>query len=260
MDNLYTAIAQMFPTINTYLTAGALVFARMLGFFRFAPVFNRKDIPALVKIPLALLLTIALVPILSPEKVLSQCDSFVLSLLLNIVTGAVIGYMAQLITLAVDSGAEMINMQMGLQAATALDPSTSAQVSLLTKIFSLLGILLFIQVGGIYWLFKALVRSFDIFPMYASVLPIAKLANMDLLIKLSSNTLYMGLQIAAPVLLATLAQDIILGVISRTAPQVNVFTLSFLFKPVIGAAILIWIMPMLLNVIEDYFLSFANII
>ena len=83
---------------------------------------------------------------------------------------------------------------------------------------------------------------------------------MDLLIKLSSNTLYMGLQIAAPVLLATLAQDIILGVISRTAPQVNVFTLSFLFKPVIGAAILIWILPMLMNVIEDYFLSFANII
>lgn len=260
MDNLYTAIAQMFPAINTYLMAGALVFARILGFFRFAPVFNRKDIPALIKIPMALLVTIILVPLLSPEKVMSQCDSFVLSLLLNVVTGAVIGYMAQLITIAVDSGAEMINMQMGLQAATALDPSTSAQVSLLTKIFALLGILLFIQVGGIYWLFKALVRSFEIFPMYASALPIAQLAKMELLIKLSSNTLYMGLQIAAPVLLATLAQDIILGVISRTAPQVNVFTLSFLFKPVIGAAILIWIMPMLLNVIEDYFMSFANII
>jgi len=260
MDNLYTAIAQMFPAVNTYLMAGALVFARILGFFRFAPVFNRKDIPALVKIPMALLVTIILVPLLSPEKVMSQCDSFVLSLLLNLVTGAVIGYMAQLITIAVDSGAEMINMQMGLQAATALDPSTSAQVSLLTKIFALLGILIFIQVGGIYWLFKALVRSFDIFPMYASALPIAQLAKMELLIKLSSNTLYMGLQIAAPVLLATLAQDIILGVISRTAPQVNVFTLSFLFKPVIGAAILIWIMPMLLNVIEEYFMSFANII
>ena len=125
---------------------------------------------------------------------------------------------------------------------------------------SLLGIILFIHVGGIYWLFKALVRSFEIFPLYSSILPIAQLAKMDLLIKLSSNTLYMGVQIAAPVLLATLAQDIILGVISRTAPQVNVFTLSFLFKPVIGAAILIWILPMLMNVIEDYFLSFANII
>ncbi len=82
---------------------------------------------------------------------------------------------------------------------------------------------------------------------------------MDLLIKMSSNTLYMGLQIASPVLLATLAQDIILGVISRTAPQVNVFQLSFLFKPVLGA-IMVWILPVLMNIIEEYFLSFANII
>lgn len=260
MDNLYSAIIQMFPSINTYLMAGALVFARMLGFFRFCPVFNRKDIPPLVKIPLALLVTIFIVPFLSPEKVLTQTDSFMLSIVLNVVTGAIIGYMAQLITIAIDSGAEMINMQMGLQSATALDPTTQAQVSILTKVISLMGLLIFIHIGGIYWLFKALVKSFEVFPLYSVALPIAKLANMELLIKLSSNTLYMGLQIASPVLLATLAQDIILGVISRTAPQVNVFTLSFLFKPVIGAAILIWILPMLMNVIEEYFLSFANII
>ena len=52
---------------------------------------------------------------------------------------------------------------------------------------------------------------------------------MDYLVKMTSNVLYMGLQIASPVLLATLGQDIILGVISKTAPQVNVFQLSFLF-------------------------------
>jgi flagellar biosynthetic protein FliR len=260
MDNLYVALMNMFPKINIYLTAGALVFARMLGFFRFCPIFNRKDFPSLVKIPFALIVTVFIIPFVSPEKVLTQCDSFMLSLLLNVVVGAMIGYMAQLITVAVDSGAEMINMQMGLSSATALDPTTSAQVSILTKMISLMGILIFINLGGIFWLFKALLRSFEIFPIYASHVPLAQLIKMDLLVKMSSNTLYMGLQIASPVLLATLGQDIILGVISRTAPQVNVFQLSFLFKPVLGAAIMVWILPMLMNVIEDYFLSFANII
>ena len=260
MNDLYTAIAQMFPKINTYLMAGALVFARMIGFFRFCPIFNRKDFPSLVKIPFALIVTIFIVPFLSPEKCLTHCDSFALSLLLNVVVGAMIGYMAQLITIAIDCGAEMINMQMGLSSATALDPTTSAQVSILTKMISLMGILIFIHLGGIYWLFKALVRSFEIFPMYASHVPLPQLIKMDLLIKMSSNTLYMGLQIASPILLATLAQDIILGVISRTAPQVNVFQLSFLFKPVFGAAIMMWILPMLVNIIEDYFKSYANII
>ena len=72
MDNLYSAIMQMFPSANAYIMAGALIFARLLGFFRFAPIFNRRDIPPLVKIPLALLVTIFIVPFLSPDKVLAQ--------------------------------------------------------------------------------------------------------------------------------------------------------------------------------------------
>lgn len=260
MGDIIAEIMKMFPSINTYIMAGALVFARLIGFFRFCPIFNRKDFPALVKVPFALIVAIFMVPLLSPEKVMAECDSFLLSIVLNVAVGAMIGYMAQLITIAIDCGAEMINMQMGLSSATALDPTTSAQVSILTKIISLMGILIFINLGGVYWLFKALLRSFEVFPIYASHVPLAQLVKMDLLIKMSSNTLYMGLQIASPILLATLGQDIILGVISRTAPQVNVFQLSFLFKPVLGAAIMIWILPMLMNIIEEYFISFANII
>jgi flagellar biosynthetic protein FliR len=238
--------------------AGFLIFARLLGFFRFAPIFCRKELPSLVKLAIALLITVMITPLFDPKMVLEKVDSFGLSILLNVVVGAIIGYMARLIVIAVDCGAEMINMQMGLSSATTLDPSSSSQVSILSNIIALMGLIIFIQLGGIYWLFKALMKSFEVFPLYAVNIPLVKFARMDLLIKLSSNTLYMGLQIAAPILLATLCQDIILGVISRTAPQVNVFQLSFLFKPVLGAAIMVWILPMLMNVIEQYFLNFAN--
>ncbi len=258
MDDIFSQVMKIFPDINSYLMAGLLIFARLLGFFRFAPIFCRKELPSLVKLAIAILVTIIIVPILNPLEVMEKVDSFTLSILLNVVTGAIIGYMVRLIIIAIDCGAEMINMQMGLSSATTLDPSSSSQISILTNIISLMGILIFIQVGGIYWLFKAIMKSFEIFPLYGVNMPLAQLARMDLLIKLSSNTLYMGLQIASPVLLATLCQDIILGVISRTAPQVNVFQLSFLFKPVLGAAIMIWILPMLMNVIEQYFISFAN--
>ena len=95
--------------------------------------------------------------------------------------------------------------------------------------------------------------------IWAKVMKKDKIINLDYLVKTTSNVLYVGLQIASPVLLATLGQDIILGVISKTAPQVNVFQLSFLFKPVFGAAIMIWILPMLVGVISDFFLSFSSI-
>ena len=95
--------------------------------------------------------------------------------------------------------------------------------------------------------------------MFAVHIPLEQIINLDYLVRTTSNVLYMGLQIASPILLATLGQDIILGIISKTAPQVNVFQLSFLFKPVLGAAIMICILPMLVQVISDFFLSFSSI-
>lgn len=258
MEQILAEIVKLFPQINTALLTGIYVFARMIGFFRFAPVFNRKEMPGMIKIALALLMTVCITSLIKPDAMGSE-DSLLLSILLNFAVGAMIGYMAQLILLAIDAGADMINMQMGLSSAMVLDPTTSSQVSILTKIVSLLGVLIFIHLGGIYWLIRAFMRSFEIFPIFASSIPLAKIVSMDYLVKMTSNILYMGLQVASPILLATLGQDIILGVISKTAPQVNVFQLSFLFKPVLGAAIMIWILPMLVNVITDYFLSYANI-
>lgn len=257
MENVLTELMKMFPMLNTALASGIMVFARLIGFVRLAPVFNRKEIPSIVKLALCLLLTLVITPFVKTD--LMVMDSFVLSICLNIIVGALIGYMAQLILLAVEAGADMINMQMGLSSAMVLDPTTSSQVSILSKIMALLGILTFIHLGGIYWLIRALMRSFEIFPIYATSIPLNEIVNMQYLISMSSNVLYMGLQIASPVLLATLGQDIILGVISKTAPQVNVFQLSFLFKPVLGAAIMIWILPMLLNIISEYFLSYSGI-
>lgn len=258
MDAIITELMKMFPALNTMLAAGIMVFARLIGFVRLAPVFNRKEIPGMVKIALCLLLTIVITSFINVPN-LTAMNSFVLSILLNVVVGALVGYMAQLILLAVEAGADMINMQMGLSSAMVLDPTTSSQVSILSKIMALFGILIFINLGGIYWLIRALMRSFEIFPIYATSIPLQQLVNMDYLISMSSNVLFMGLQIASPILLATLGQDIILGVISKTAPQVNVFQLSFLFKPVLGAAIMVWILPMLLNIISEYFLSYSNI-
>jgi flagellar biosynthetic protein FliR len=183
----------------------------------------------------------------------------VLGLILNFTGGMIIGFIAQCIVAAVAAAGDMINMQMGLSSAMVLDPTAGAQVSILGSFFSVLGIILFIHVGGVYWIINALHRSFEIFPAYANAIPMDRLVNKEYLVTISSNVLYVGLQIASPVLIATLGQDLILGIISKTAPQVNVFQLSFLFKPVLGAEILLWIMPIIINVINDYYISFAKI-
>lgn len=258
MDQLVTQIAIMFPDFERWFSAGFIVFARLLGFLRFAPVFNRKEITGLVKLALAFILALIITPLLNPGTPPGDISPLLL-LVLNFAAGAIIGYIAQLLIQAIEAGGDMINTQMGLSSAMVMDPSTNSQTSILSRMVTLLGLCIFIQIGGFYWLLNALIRSFEIFPVYAVSIPLEKIINLDYLVTTTSNVLYMGLQIASPILLATLGQDIILGVISKTAPQVNVFQLSFLFKPVLGAAIMIWILPMLVEVISEFFLSFSKI-
>ncbi len=258
MDQVVAQISLIFPEFSRWFSAGFIVFARIMGFIRFAPIFNRKEIAGMVKLAFAFILTMILTPILKPGMP-PQDVSPLLFLLLNFAVGAIIGYIAQIIILAIESGGDMINTQMGLSSAMVMDPSTNSQTSILSRVITLLGLIIFMQLGGFYWMINAFIRSFDVFPLYAVSVPLDKIINLDYLVTTTSNVLYVGLQIASPVLLATLGQDIILGVISKTAPQVNVFQLSFLFKPVFGAAIMIWILPMLINVISDFFLAFSNI-
>lgn len=258
IDTILSDFPKYFPEVNNAIGAGIFIFARLLGFVRFAPVFNRKEIPGMVKVSFVLMTTIILCIAMKPGPIPGD-SSLVLGLILNVAAGAMLGFIAQCITAAIAAAGDMINMQMGLSSAMVLDPTSQSQVSIIGNLFGILAIIIFMHIGGLYWLLNAFVRSFTVFPMYAHAIPLEKLVNMDYLITITSNVLYIGLQIASPVLLATLGQDLILGIISKTAPQVNVFQLSFLFKPVLGAAILIWIMPIVFNVISDYFLSFAKI-
>ena len=253
-----TEFGKIFPELNLALGIGIPIFARMAGFFRFAPVFSRKEVPSMIRVSLALISTVIIALYMRPKGMPSDV-SLIYCIFLNFVFGSLIGFIANAIMEAIAAGGDMINSQMGLSSATVLDPATQQQTSLLGNYFGLLAVIIFISAGGVYWLFDAFIRSFDVFPMFASTLNINSIINIEYVSQITANVLFMGMQIAAPVLLATLGQDIILGIISKTAPQVNVFQLSFLFKPVLGAAILSWILPMIVSAINDYLVSYSDI-
>ena len=258
IDTILSEFPKYFPEINNVLASGIPVFARVAGLMRTTPFLQRSEIPMIGKVGFALIFTIMLSMTLKTE-IPPQGVSIVYSIIVNFLCGAILGFIVNCIIKAVESGGDMINMQQGVSSAMIMDPTTSTQISIMGRIFSILGLIIFMEIGGVYWTFNAFIRSFEIFPIYSYAIPMDEIINMDYLIKITSNVLYIGLQIASPVLIATLGQDIILGIISKTAPQVNVFQMSFLFKPCLGAAILIVVLPTIFNVICDYLLSFSNI-
>lgn len=258
LDTILSEFPKLFPEINNLIAMGIPVFARVAGLMRSAPFLQRSEIPTVAKVGFTLIFSVMLTMLIKPQTP-PQGAAMIYAIIVNYLCGAIIGYIVNCILKAIEAGGDMINMQQGVSSATIMDPTTSSQISIMGRIFGLLGLVIFIEVGGVYWTFNAFIRSFEIFPIYAYAIPMDQIINMPYLIKITSNVLYIGLQIAGPVLLATLGQDIILGIISKTAPQVNVFTMSFLFKPCLGSAILIVIMPTVFDVICDYFQSFSNI-
>ena len=258
LDAIVNDFPKYFPEVNQLLAAGVPIFARVVGFMRGAPFRNRAEIPMIAKVGFALIFSIMLTLFLHPA-IPAAGFSIIYTLVINFLCGALIGYIVNCIVSAVEAGGDMINMQQGVSSATIMDPTTSSQISIMGRLFSMLGLVIFMEIGGAYWTFNAFIRSFEIFPIYSVFVPLDEFINMPYLVKITSNVLYVGLQIASPVLIATLGQDIILGIISKTAPQVNVFQMSFLFKPCMGSAILIVVMPQIFDVICDYFNSFSNI-
>ena len=258
LDVILSEFPKYFPEVNNVLTSGIPIFARVAGLMRTTPFLQRTEIPMIGKVGFALIFTVMLSMFLKPE-VPPQNFSMIYSIIVNFLCGALLGFIVNCIVKAIESGGDMINMQQGVSSATIMDPTTSTQISIMGRIFGLLGLIIFIEIGGVYWTFNAFIRSFEIFPIYGIAVPLDQIVNMPYLVKITSNVLYIGLQIASPVLIATLGQDIILGIISKTAPQVNVFQMSFLFKPCLGSAILIVVLPTIFNVISDYFMSFSNI-
>lgn len=258
LDAILTEFPKYFPEVNNAISGGIPIFARVAGLMRTTPFLQRSEIPMIVKVGFTFIFTVILSMLLKPGAMPSDV-SMVYAIVVNYLCGAIIGFIVNCIVKAIEAGGDMINMQQGVSSATIMDPTTSTQISIMGRIFSLIGLIIFLEIGGAYWTFNAFIRSFEIFPVYSYAIPMDEIINMTYLVKITSNVLYIGLQIAAPVLLATLGQDIILGIISKTAPQVNVFQMSFLFKPCLGSAILIVVLPQLLGVICDYFESFAGI-
>ncbi len=254
----FIEFAKLFPDLNTALGAGIMIFVRLIGVMQFAPPFNRSEIPAMIRISFALVMTIILCTIMKPAPVPNHTSLF-LCILLNFSFGFIIGYIVNCIIAAISSAGDIINSQIGVSSATVLDPTSGTQTSLMGNYFTILAVIVFMNIGGMYWIINAFIRSFEVYPIYQASIPLVDVINVDYLVKITVNTFVVGMQIAAPVLLATLGQDIILGTISKTAPQVNVFQMSFLFKPVMGALLLIWVLPMLINVISDYLISFSGL-
>jgi len=240
-----------FGDIGLSILAASLVLVRILSFVHFAPVFSHKSVPAYVRIIFAFLLTNLIADYVVVQEIPKEGYSLVYAIMVNIVLGFIMGFVSNLMFTTVVAGGEMMDSAMGFSAAQTFDPSLGSQTTIMGKFMGMLSIVVFFQVRGFEIMLEVLTNSFTRFSLYDPIMNI----NIAKIIHLSGDIINMGFLIVSPIVITILITDLVLGLISRAAPQINAFQISFTVKPTIGALIWLIIMPLFFTGLANLFLS-----
>lgn len=220
-----------------------LALFRVAGIVGAMPVLGGRAVPARVKLALALVLTLVLLPALPLERWPLQPHGIWQWLGLaahELLFGILLGFAAQVPVLAMQLAGELIGLQMGFGIAAVLDPEAGGQENLIAGLLQVVALLLFLTFDGHHVVLRALADSFRAVP------PGGLALSPDLLgegIRLTGRLLELGLRLGAPVLAALLLAEAGLGLVARTVPQMNIFIVGFPLKIGLGFAMLALTLP-----------------
>ncbi|MDR3710608.1 MAG: flagellar biosynthetic protein FliR [Capsulimonadaceae bacterium] len=237
-----------FPTIGTLdVWVYLQVLARVSALIAIAPVFGAREVPAPVKVGLAVILSFVLAPIASPSlRAAGVPDSLygiASPLVAHIVIGLLLGFVVSLIIMAVEMAGALIDTQVGFSMAQMFNPAISELAGPFTQFQSMYALLLFLLAHGHYILIVALARSFINLPALAVDLNHASYLNF--VSDITFNTLVNGLKIAAPPGAILLVVDFSFAMLARAVPQMNVFFVGMPLKALIGLMLIVVVLPLL---------------
>lgn len=241
-----------------YFTALILVFLRMLGFFIVVPIFFPKGLPNLAKVALALVFAYMLVPGINYANVNITSNYVLISLGINeIVTGLTLGFITNLCFFSVRMAGQLIDMQIGFSMISMFDPSTSSNSTLLEHVLYWCSLLLFFLIDGHHMLIRAFIESFNAISLGKFVLAGE---SINLIVKGFIEFFSIGLKIAIPVVLIILITDIVLGLIGRTVPQINLMILGLPIKILVGLTAFAFAMPIIFKLIVSSFVNIQDLL
>lgn len=218
-------------------------FLRVLAVFSVSPVFSQRAIPLRAKVGLAFFVALAAQASLAPQPVVDINGMQGLAAAAQqVVVGVAIGFAVRAVFAAVELAGELVGLQMGLNFASFFDPSANTETSAISRFFGNMSVLLFVVINGHLMVLMAVVRSFDAFPVGVSLIDvIMRLRLHELGVEIFASALWMALPMVALLLFVNLA----MGIVSRIAPQMNIYAIGFPLTLTMGLLGLVATLPMM---------------
>lgn len=235
-----------------------LVFLRASGLFFMTPVFASPEIPLEVRGLLSGALALILFPFAVPYLPSSpEWGAFLLACLDAVVIGILLGLVVALYHAALLMAGQFYSMQIGFGIVNVIDPLSQEQVPILGQAKALFGLLVFLGIGGHHLLIESLGNSFALVPS----LSLASSGPLFHTTLRGIGTIFdLGFRIAAPIVGTIFLVELVLGILSKAAPQMNVLVVGFQVKIIVGLLLLVALWPVILQMAARlYGLSFARL-
>jgi flagellar biosynthetic protein FliR len=203
-----------------------LILMRVSPILFMMPVLSSRNLPHLLKIGLALVVSLVLLPLVkvNPDLFPTEPYSFGFFMLGEFMIGLVLSLSLKVIFAGIQMGGEMVGFQMGLSMAHLIDPQSGVDTPVVPQVCYLLGTLIFLSIDGHHWFFHALLQSFQLLaPGEIHIQP----GLYQHFLNLTGNMFVIAIKIAAPVMVVLIFIQTALGIMSKAVPQVNILFNSF---------------------------------
>ena len=224
-------------TLHLEAIVAAVMFAgvRIGSLMLFAPFLSSGSMPVQVKAGLTIAITALLYPVYGAARLETSALGWVQVCTGEVVVGLLLGLSLQFIMEAAQMAGQILGVQAGFSLVSILDPQTQADSPVISTFIQLITLLIFLELNVHHWLLRGIAASFAYLPPGSVVL---NLGVTTALLRAAGAIWLVGLQIAAPVVVATLLIDVTLGFLAKSSPQIPILFLGLSIKTVVAMTIL----------------------
>ncbi|RYD03091.1 hypothetical protein N752_22020 [Desulforamulus aquiferis] len=206
----------------------------------------------MVKAGLSFILAVLVTPLVQPAPIEFPGGmwGFLLAVMSEVGVGLALGLVCTFVFNVVKIAGQMMDFQIGFAMSAVMDPMTGGMNTLVGKFLHFLTLVVFLNIDGHHMLIRALVSSFEMVPLTAAGIngPVTLLV-----LRIFTDTFALAVQIAAPIIAVLVITDLSMGLIGKTAPQMNIFMLGFPLKIAVGVSCLAILMPAFASIFKMLF-------
>ncbi|MBC7087488.1 MAG: flagellar biosynthetic protein FliR [Tissierellales bacterium] len=246
------------------LQKAILILIRITSFIVVSPAFSLKGLPNTVKVALSAALSVFTYSTITQFMPADNMFVFFTYSVKEVLIGLAMGYVTNLVFTACEMAGQLIDFQAGFTMATVYDPITGNNVSNYGKAYYWIAIAALFLLDMHHFMINGIVQSFNMIPLGTYIFDGLEIRAI---IKIFGAVFETALNFAAPMIIVLLVSDAVLGIISRTVPQINVFMLGMPLKSLLSFVVFLVSISFVLgrsgeiiNQIPSYFNGFMNMI